>query len=125
MCNWRPECSNGPWPAGIQTHSSHTFVSLGQATDIVDQLPDLIVRQSGERHHAGSWRSVLDDPEQLAIGNVLHHRAASEVSRWGNQCRSHKTLAVALLAMTHGTGDRLCSLEKQCFPRLDGPLGGR
>ena len=91
----------------------------------MDQLPDLIVRQSGERHHTGSWRSVFDDPEQLAVGNVLHHRAASEVSRRRNQCSPHNTLAIALLAMAHGTGDGLRSLEKQCFARLDGPLGGR
>jgi hypothetical protein len=74
--------------------------SLGQASDIVEQLPDLIVWQSCERHHAGSWRPVFDDPEQLAVWNVLHHRPAGEVSRWGNQCSPHETLTVALLAMT-------------------------
>ena len=71
----------------------------------MDQLPDFFIAQCGLMgRHGGIFRSMLDDPEQLSIGNLLHRFGAGEIPRRRIKFRGKTAVAVSTPAMTLATG---------------------
>jgi len=62
------------------------------------------------RRHGGAGRAVLDDPEQLPVGDSVHLRAAGEVARRRGAGEIRITLPVAVFTVTKFARQRFCGL---------------
>ena len=77
---------------------------LREAAQLYHQLPDLFIRQIVERRHRSSCRAVIDNPEQLSVGNFVNRLPAGKIARARIELARQLPAAIASLAVADDAG---------------------
>ena len=92
--------------------------------DIFHDIPNLLVFQGfSVGHHARTLRSVLNDPEHLPGGDMLHGVRAGKIPGLGIQGQTQFAVTLPLEAMAHLASHGLGGFLEQGFPSFSVCIG--
>jgi len=84
------------WPSKrrpVQSGKS-ALLERGKTANVEYQLPDLVIAQFVKRGHAGTDRTVPDNPEKLAVRYRSHGAGTGKVARRRIEHTGHRSGAI-------------------------------